>query len=156
MDAAVPANIVELPDLPPIVVTPVSMRPRSGFSIFSLFQPLAQLLTRPLAQLVTSRLFLRSVGTINYEYLNTKISEEKDGYESMSPDVGHYSKTTSLGNDVGFHVYPTKHSPTEVVIFCHGNIRPSRYMNNIVHSDLPDLESILIKSIVIYLIKVLH
>jgi hypothetical protein len=125
MGATVPAasdrENVELPDLPPLEVTRVSMQPRPGFSFLFLLQPLAQL--------VTSRLFPGNEGNIKYEYLNAKISEGMDGYESMSPDVGHRKIKTSLGSVVGFHVYPATHTPNEVVIFCHGNIRPSRYMN---------------------------
>ncbi|KAH0593135.1 hypothetical protein MHUMG1_09137 [Metarhizium humberi] len=64
--------------------------------------------------------------------LNEKITNHEDGFEPMSSDVRHYTLTTTLETSVGIHVYPANKPATQLVIFNHGNIRPSRYMNEIL------------------------
>lgn len=71
-------------------------------------------------------------GGINYASLNEKITNHEDGYEPMSSDVRHYTLTTTLETSVGIHVYPANKPATQLVIFNHGNVRPSRYMNEIL------------------------
>ncbi|KID99006.1 hypothetical protein MAJ_05101, partial [Metarhizium majus ARSEF 297] len=74
-------------------------------------------------------------GGINYARLNEKITNHEHGYEPMSSDVRHCILTTPLETSVGIHVYPAnkaKDSATQLVIFNHGNVRPSRYMNQIL------------------------
>lgn len=71
-------------------------------------------------------------GGINYARLNEKITNHEDGYEPMSSDVRHYTLTTTLETSVGIHVYPANKPATQLVIFNHGNIRPSRYVNEIL------------------------
>ena len=109
-----------LPGVPAVQVTRVAGIPR--------FQS-SGILYSPMAKWVALNLFPGSFGRIKYEILNKKVANREGDFEPMAADVSHHQIESSVGSRVGFYLYPAAQPPRQVVIFCHGNIRPSWYMN---------------------------
>jgi pimeloyl-ACP methyl ester carboxylesterase len=60
--------------------------------------------------------------------LNAKVTGGKGDYQPLPTDVNRH-QIPSDESVVGFYVYPAKHNPRQVVIFCHGNIRSSLFLS---------------------------
>ncbi|HET6343696.1 MAG TPA: hypothetical protein VFH51_02140, partial [Myxococcota bacterium] len=89
-----------------------------------------------MSRTIDAMLFPGNAGRMDYAYLDKKVADGARGYEPMSADVEHLAVETALGTRVGVHVYrasqPKPGQDPDVVIFNHGNVRPSRYMNDLL------------------------
>ncbi|KAJ5975286.1 hypothetical protein N7481_008993 [Penicillium waksmanii] len=91
-------------------------------------------LTRRLAKTLDSQLFVGNAGALKYDYLGRN-GDELDG--------NHYTITSAVGSKVGIHEYPTQavssdqdSDPDLVLLFFHGNLRPTRYLSKEIFQPL--------------------
>lgn len=91
-------------------------------------EPTSDWLTRRLAKTLENQLFVGNAGALKYDYLGQK-GDELDG--------NHHTLTTAVGSKVGIHEYSAQNknsviNPDLVVLFFHGNLRPTRYLKDIL------------------------
>jgi dienelactone hydrolase len=82
-------------------------------------------LSRRLAKTLENQLFVGNAGALKYEYLGRN-GDELDGK--------HYTLTSAVGSKVGVHEYAAQGENINldiVVLFFHGNLRPTRYLKDI-------------------------
>lgn len=83
-------------------------------------------ISRLLVPLVHNALFPGNSGHLDYRRLG-------HGRDELPGE--HITITSAVGSHVGLHIYPSNTgTDTLVVIFCHGNIQPTRYLPHILLS----------------------
>ncbi|KAJ5392249.1 hypothetical protein N7509_007739 [Penicillium cosmopolitanum] len=93
-------------------------------------------LTQRLAKTLDNQLFVGNAGALKYDYLGRN-GDELPG--------NHYTITSAVGSKVGIHEYPTQAVSSDpdstsdsdlVLLFFHGNLRPTRYLSKEIFQPL--------------------